>query len=139
MCRRVCGPNSAIGLGAAERAVWPALKERLRKPGQLMGLMRGVLGGDAEVAAVVAANPAGSVRPLALLITPQIASELTLSGAASAEDQVAGRRRAKVGDYDVDVLVGLGAADMDRPIAVLVSPWILQHLSLYTRTLWRRH
>ena len=135
----VCGPSSAIGLGAAERDSSAELKERLRKPGHLMGLMRGVLGGDAEVAAIVAANPAGWVSPLALLVTPQIAGELTMSGTTSSEDLLAGRRQAKVGDYDVDVLVGLGAADSGRPIAVLVSPWIMQHLHLYTRTLWHRH
>jgi hypothetical protein len=43
----MCGASSAVGLADAERALWPLLRDRLRTPGQLMGLMRAVLGGDA--------------------------------------------------------------------------------------------
>lgn len=55
----MCGSTSAVGLGEQERQLWPVLRERLRLPGQLMGLMRGVLGGDAEVAALVTTTPPG--------------------------------------------------------------------------------
>ena len=62
----MCGTNSAVGLSEQERVAWPLLRDRLRRPGQLMGLMRGVLGGDAEVAAVVTTTPSGIARPIAI-------------------------------------------------------------------------
>src|SRR5829696_3567099 len=74
----MCGSTSAVGLADADRALWPMLRERLRVPGQLMGLMRGVLGGDAEVAALVTTTPSGIARPVAVLVTPEIAEEITL-------------------------------------------------------------
>ena len=55
----MCGPHSALGLDQVERDHWPYLRERLRRPGTSMGLMRAVLGGDTEVAVVVATTPAG--------------------------------------------------------------------------------
>jgi len=128
----VCGPSSAIGLDDAERTLWPALRERLRQPAQMMALMRGVLGGDAEVAAVTAVTPAGIVRPLALLATPAIADEIELVGNES-DDRQPGR----IGDYDVEVLLD----DIDgrhQPVAVLMTPWIFENLTLYTRKLWSR-
>lgn len=73
----MCGPHSALGLEETERELWPELRNRLRQPGQLMALMRGVLGGDAEVAAVTAVTPAGVVRPLAIIATAVIADEIT--------------------------------------------------------------
>lgn len=129
--RHVCGPHSAIGLDDAERAVWVEVRERLRPPGRMMALMRGVLGGDTEVAAVTAVTPAGIVEPLALVATAGIRDEIVL-GDEPARDGV---RTGKVGDYDVEVLVD---TDGERILAVLVSPWIFEHLTLYGRKLWSR-
>ena len=127
----MCGPNSALGLEEVERELWPELRDRLRQPGQLMALMRGVLGGDAEVAAVTAVTPAGVVRPLAILATPVIADEIDLDD--SGDTHVAGR----IGDYDVDVLM-TDQGGVRRPAAVIVSPWIFENLTLYARKLWSR-
>ena len=127
----MCGPNSALGLEETERELWPELRDRLRQPGQLMALMRGVLGGDAEVAAVTAVTPAGVVRPLAILATPVIADEIDLDD--TGDTQASGR----IGDYDVDVLM-TDRGGVRRPAAVLVSPWIFENLTLYARKLWSR-
>lgn len=132
----MCGSVSAISLQDFEREHWPYLRERLREPGHLMALMRGVLG-DVEVAAVVAVAPNGAVRPLAVLTTAAaIAAEIQLVP----DPDGAGRdglRRAKVGDYDVDVVVREGPDGRARPVAILTSPWIEQHLLVFARTLWR--
>ena len=127
----MCGPHSALGLEETERELWPELRERLRQPGQSMALMRGVLGGDAEVAAVTAVTPAGIVRPLAILATPVIADEIEL------EASDADRAQGWIGDYKVDVLM------TDRQghrvaAAVLINPWIYENLTLFTRKLWSR-
>jgi hypothetical protein len=127
----VCGPSSAIGLDASERVLWPMLKERLRRPGHVMGLMRGVLAEDAEVAAVVATSPEGRVQPLAILVTPMIAEELELPSGPCDGDICHG----KVGDYDVDVLMGTVGEDV-RPVALMMTSWIFEHLAIYTRRLW---
>jgi len=127
----MCGPHSALGLEDTERQLWPELRERLREPGQSMALMRGILGGDAEVAAVTAVTPAGVVRPLAILATPVIADEIDLDD--SVDTQATGR----IGDYDVDVLM-TDQGGVRRPAAVLVSPWIFENLTLFTRKLWTR-
>jgi hypothetical protein len=127
----VCGPHSALGLEETERELWPELRDRLRQPGQLMALMRGVLGGDAEVAAVTAVTPAGVVRPLAILATPVIADEIELT------DSGQQRTKGRIGDYDVDVLM-TDQGGVRRPAAVLVSPWIFENLTLYARKLWTR-
>ena len=129
----MCGPNSALGLDETERVLWPELKERLRQPGRLMALMRGVLGGDAEVAAVVAITPAGVVAPLAILVSPAIADEIHIDGATD----VAGRTAGRIGDYDVEVLLG-ETSGRRGPIAVLMTPWIFENLTLYARKLWSR-
>src|SRR5262247_261351 len=107
----MCGAFSAIGLADTERELWPLVRECLREPGQLMGLMRAVLSEAVEVAVVVAVEPGGAVRPVALLATPGIADEIQL---------------------------GEGDGDGVRPLAVLVTPWILEHLALYARNLWSR-
>jgi hypothetical protein len=130
----VCGSTSALGLADQDRALWPVLRERLRVPGQLMGLMRGVLGGDAEVAAVVTTTPKGMVRPVAILVTPPIAEEIVLVGAGAAADVRLGR----IGDDEVDVLVGEVEDAVQRPIAILVTDWMREHLYLYSRELWHR-
>jgi len=127
----MCGPHSALGLEETERDLWPELRDRLRQPGQLMALMRGVLGGDAEVAAVTAVTPAGVVRPLAILATPVIADEIDL------DDSGGTRVGGKIGDYDVEVLM-TDRSGVRRPAAVLVSPWIFENLTLYARKLWTR-
>jgi hypothetical protein len=127
----MCGPHSALGLEATERELWPELRDRLRQPGQLMALMRGVLGGDAEVAAVTAVTPTGVVRPLAILATPVIADEIEL------DDTGDTRATGKIGDYDVDVVM-TEREGVRRPAAVLVSPWIFENLTLYARKLWTR-
>jgi hypothetical protein len=133
----MCGSVSAIGLEARERELWPHLRERLRVPGQLMALMRGVLG-DAEVAAVVAVSPQGAVTVLAIMMTNDaIVEETRLAD----DEQGVGpgdTRRATIGDYDVEVVMGDGPDGGARPLAVLATPWIEQNLLLYARVLWRR-
>jgi hypothetical protein len=131
----MCGSVSAIGLQDAEREVWPFLRERLRAPGRLMGLMRGVLG-DAEVAIVIGVTPEGVVTVLALVATTEvIANEIRL---IAPEDDHHDLWRAMIGDDEVRVLVGEGPDGHPRPVAILTTPWIEQHLLLYARTLWRR-
>jgi hypothetical protein len=135
----MCGTVSAVGLQDSEREFWPYLRERLRVPGHLMALMRGALG-DTEVAAVVAVAPRGAVTPLAILATPEeIAAEIRLADDGPDPDRTDrdGLRRATVGDDDVDVLVGEGPDGQPRPLAILATPWIEQHLVLFARTLWR--
>jgi hypothetical protein len=134
----MCGPHSALGLEETERELWPQLRERLRQPGQMMALMRGVLGGDAEVAAVAAVTPTGVVRPLAILATPVIADEIDLDDSdLDGAGVAAGRRTGHIGGYRVDVLM-TGTGGDTRPAAVLVSPWIFENLTLFTRKLWSR-
>jgi hypothetical protein len=135
----MCGPHSALGLDDAERQLWPELRERLRQPGQLMAVMRGVLGGDAEVAAVTAVTPAGVVRPLAILVTPVIADEIDLDDAGGDSDQAdADLRTGRIGDYPVEVMMS-SAGGQAQPAAVLITPWIFENLTLFTRKLWSRH
>jgi hypothetical protein len=136
----MCGSVSAIGLEERERALWPYLRERLREPGHLMALMRAVLG-DTEVAAVVAVTAQGAVKPLAILATAEeIATEIRLVPDDDEHDGGVpdGLRRARIGDYEVQVVVGEAADAEPRPLAVLCTPWIDQHLLLFARTLWRR-
>jgi hypothetical protein len=130
----MCGTNSAVGLSEQERVAWPLLRDRLRRPGQLMGLMRGVLGGDAEVAAVVTTTPSGIARPIAILVTPAIAAEITVLD----EDRTTDVRRALIGEDQVQVLIGQTGSDNPRPVAILITDWIREHLSLYARELWHR-
>jgi hypothetical protein len=129
----MCGPHSALGLEDVERAHWPRLREELRRPGHLMALMRGILGGDTEIGCVTAVTPAGVVHPVAVLVTPAIADEINLLGQKS-EAGERGVRRARIGDDDVEVLVG----DDGEPLAVLMNDWLFHHLTLYTRKLWSR-
>jgi hypothetical protein len=132
----MCGSVSAIGLEERERELWPLIRERLRRPGHLMALMRGVLG-DAEVAVVAAVTPHGRVTVLAVLTTTEaIAAETRLMAEDHDRPSADGVRRARIGDYDVEVLVDEGP-DGARPLAILTTPWIDQHLLLYARTLWR--
>ncbi|GAB1692371.1 hypothetical protein [Krasilnikovia sp. M28-CT-15] len=129
----MCGSVSAIGLEDRERWRWPELRERLRVPGRMMALMRGVLG-DAEVATVVAVTPQGVASPLAILTTsPEIADEIHMD-----DDTGDDVRRGTIGDDPVEVLVGPGPDGAPEPLAILVTPWIEQHLLLYARTLWHR-
>lgn len=141
----MCGTVSAIGLEDRERELWPYVRERLRRPGELMALMRGVLG-DAEVGVVASVTPQGRVTPLAILATPQeIVDEITLLPPDEAAGEPGSDRAhsgglwpAKVGDYDAVVLVGEGPDGKPRPVAILTTPWIEQHLLLYARDLWRK-
>lgn len=128
----MCGPHSALGLEDTERELWPDLRERLRQPGRMMALMRGILGGDAEVAAITAVTPAGVVQPLAILVTPAIADEIALPA-----DLTPDRVTAQIGGDEVDVLLG-DQGDRREPIAILVNPWIFTNLTLFTRKLWTR-
>jgi hypothetical protein len=123
----MCGPTSAIGLDDSERELWPQLRERLRQPDRMMALMRGLLGSDAEVAAVVAVEPAG---------TPAIADEISLVD-EPAPDAENAPRRGLIGEYDVEVLTASVDGET-RPVAVLVNPWIFENLTLFTRKLWSR-
>lgn len=130
----MCGPSSAIGLDAAERAAWPYLRERLRPPGQLMALMRGVLGGDTEVAVVAAVTGAGVAEPLALLVTPAIAAELTMVAPLAGEPDT---WAARIGDDPVTVLTRARGGEPE-PVAIRMTPWIRQHLTPYARQMWTR-
>ena len=134
----MCGSVSAIALQDLERELWPDLRERLRQPGHLMALMRGLLG-DTEVAVVTAVKPDGQVRPLAVLATSEeVANEIRMTPQEDAAGTPDNRlRRAKVGDYDIEVLVGEWPDGSLRPLAILATPWIEQHLLLFARTLWR--
>jgi hypothetical protein len=135
----MCGSVSAISLEPGDRRSWPYLRERLRVPGRMMALMRGLLG-DVEVAAVVAVTPEGAVTPLAVLTTAaEIAQEIELSPSGEDDAVTEGLRPARIGDYDVEVLVEARPDGRPRPLAVLVTPWIEQHLLLFARTLWRRY
>lgn len=126
----MCGPTSAIGLAAVEREHWPELRERLRQPGHLMAMMRGIIGGDAEVAVVAAVTPEGVVHPVAILVTPEIAEELSLPDDRRA-DEVIGA----VGGDDVTVLLGNVDGEV-QPVALRVNSWIFHNLTLYARKLW---
>lgn len=131
----MCGPSSAISLDAAERASWPYLRERLRPPGRLMALMRGVLGGDTEVSVVASVTGAGMSDPLALLVTPAIAAELTMVEPLSSEPDA---WRGTIGEDTVVVLTRNESGE-PRPVAIRMTPWIRQHLTPYARQLWNRH
>ena len=128
----MCGPHSALGLEDTERALWPELRERLRQPGRMMALMRGVLAGDAEVAVVAAVTPAGVAHPLAIVAAPMIAAELELPGDVSAD-----RVTAQIGGDDVEVLMTTLEGE-PRPAALLVNPWIFENLTVFARKLWSR-
>jgi hypothetical protein len=130
----MCGSTSAVGLGERERAMWPVLRERLRVRGLLMGLMRGVLGGDTEVAVVVTTTPAGISSPLAILVTDAIAAELDLLD----QDRTAGLCRARIGEDEVDVVVDRMPGEEPQLLAILVTGWMREHLYLYARELWHR-
>lgn len=130
----MCGPSSALGLADTERALWPVLRKRLRVPGQLMGLMRGLLGGDAEVGVVVATSPAGIAAPLAILVTPSIVAEI-----AFADEQPGGDvRRGSIADDPVEVLYGSVDGSKPAPLAIVITGWMREHLYLYSRELWHR-
>lgn len=92
--------------------------------------MRGLLGSDAEVAAVVATTPDGIAAPIALLATPALIEELSFG-----EPLGEGWRAARIGDYDVTVAVD---PKTDRPIAIGMTPWIFENLTLFGRKLWSR-
>jgi hypothetical protein len=100
-----------------------------------MGLMRGVLGGDAEVAAVVTTTPTGITRPVAILVTPAIAEEITLLEGPPGSDV----RRARIGAGEVEVLLDHAAtSDTARPVAIFATRLDPAALSLYARELWHR-
>jgi len=122
----MCGATSAVGLDDLERRMWAEIRDRLRVPGQLSGLMRGFLGAE-EVAVAIATAPDGRVTPLAVLITPTMSDELTLDSTTTGR-KVTGH----VGGYEVEVLL----SDSAGPVALLVTPWMREHLVLYARTLW---
>ncbi len=124
----MCGNVSAISLEPWERRRWPELRERLRVPDRMMGLMRGLIG-EVEVAVVIAVTLDGVVTPVAIVELPQeIRDELVLAPDGSA----------KVGDYDVRVLTDPGPDGRPEPVALLATGWIDQHLLLYARRLWWR-
>jgi hypothetical protein len=101
----------------------------------MMALMRGVLG-DTEVGAVVSVTPEGMVTVRAILATPPaIAEEIRLLDVGTDRPWL---RRAMVGEYEVRVVVGEWPDGQPRPLAILTTAWIEQHLLLYARALWRR-
>jgi hypothetical protein len=99
-----------------------------------MGLMRGVLGGDTEVAVVVTTTPAGISSPLAILVTDAIAAELDLLD----QDRSAGLCRARIGEDEVDVVVDRLPGEEPQLLALLITGWMREHLYLYARELWHR-
>jgi hypothetical protein len=75
------------------------------------------------------------VRPVALVATLALTGEIELSE-VSGEDV----RPARIGDDDIDVLVASPPGqDRAEPVAILVTPWIVENLALYARNLWSRH
>jgi hypothetical protein len=127
----VCGPNSAIGLEHHERERWDRVREHLREPGQLVGLMRGFLA-DHEVAAVVTTTPQGAVRPLAVLVSPTIEAEMVLP-----ESTADGWVDVELAGYPVQAYLE-PAGDRSRPLAVRMTPWMHEYLVLYARRLFGR-
>jgi hypothetical protein len=127
----VCGPNSAIGLEHHERERWSLLRDHLREPGQLIGLMRGFLA-DHEVAAVVTTTPRGVVRPLAVLVSPTIEAEIELPAEAGT-----GWVDVHLAGYAVQAWVER-TGDRPRPLAVRMTPWMHEYLVLYARRLFGR-
>lgn len=126
----MCGPTSAIGLVDYERVIWLDVKDQLRQPGRLAGLMRCFLGNE-EVAVVVATTPGGVVHALALLVTDAIAAEIELPGAA-ASGWVTGH----IADNPVEIWLGRAVQAEPRPVALKLTHWIEEHLLLYARRLW---
>jgi hypothetical protein len=47
-------------------------------------------------------------------------------------------RPAKVGDYDVEVLMDEPPDGTPRPLVILATSWIEEYLLLYARQLWHR-
>ena len=127
----MCGPNSAIGLEHHERERWEVVRDHLREPGQLAGLMRGFLA-DHEVAAVVTTTAQGAVRPLAVLVSPDIEAELVLP-----EDPATGWVDVTLADYPVQAWLER-VGDRPRPLAVRMTPWMHEYLVLYARRLFGR-
>lgn len=124
----MCGATSAIGLEDHERLLWAPVKDALRQPGQLAGLMRGFLA-ETEVAVVIATSPEGRVRPLAVLATREIAEEIVLPDRPPVTGWVPGQ----VLDYPAEIWLAEG-----RPTALRVTSWMHEHLTLYARQLWSR-
>src|SRR3954462_6336906 len=114
----MCGSVSAIGLADQERTLWPQVRERLRVPGRMMALMRGLLG-DAEVAAVVAVTPEGAVTPVAILVTTEQIVQEIHSIAEHGGPGGSDLRSAKIGEYDIEVLVAEESTGTTRPLAIL--------------------
>lgn len=65
----------------------------------------------------------------ALVATAGIRAEIELLDTPPRD----GLRAGRTGGYDVELV-----AEDDRVLAVLVSPWIFEHLTLYARKLWSR-
>jgi hypothetical protein len=85
---------------------------------------------------VVSVTPLGVVTVRAIMATPPaIADEIRLLPPTGGPPWP---RRAMVGEYEVRVAVGEWPDGQPRPLAILTTPWIEQHLLLYARTLWRR-
>jgi hypothetical protein len=127
----MCGPTSAIGLEEPERALWSGVRPHFREPGRFVGLMRGFLA-DREVAAIVSTAVDGAVRPVAVLVSPDIAAELVVPG-----DAQAGWSQVGLGDYQVAVFFE-ERGDALTPVAVRMTPWMHEYLVLYARRLWGR-
>lgn len=127
----MCGPTSAIGLEQPERALWAQLREHVREPGRYSGLMRGFLA-DREVAAAVVTARDGAVRPVAVLVSPEIEAELVVP-----EDATAGWSEVQLGDYRVEAFFDEREGRL-RPLAVRMTPWMHEYLVLYARRLWGR-
>jgi hypothetical protein len=97
-----------------------------------MAMMRGVLGGDAEVGVIAAVTPAGVARPLAILVTPEIGAELDLPSNLDA-DEVVG----SIGGDEVTVLLDT-VGGQRQPVALRVNAWIFHNLTIFARKLWSR-
>ena len=67
-------------------------------------------------------------------MTPAIAAEITVLD----EDGTTDVRRALVGEDQVQVFIGQTGSDNPRPVAILITDWIREHLSRYARELWHR-
>ena len=63
---------------------------------------------------------------MAIIATPVIAAEIRLLDSSAQPDV----RRGRIGDDEVEVLIGRVQGEDPRPVAVFVTGWMREHLYL---------